>query len=75
MKAVLYKIISLMLLVGGLVLLIFGIKATNGFDSDISKFLSGFPSDKAILMLISGAIVTITGLGWAMYSWKLNKLN
>jgi len=69
------KVISLIVLVGGVALLIFGIKANNAYDSDVSRFLNGFPTEKAILMLISGVIVTITGLGWMMRSWKLNKPN
>jgi hypothetical protein len=55
-------IISLMLLVGGILLIIFGIQASESLGSDISRFFSGAPTDKAIWMLIGGTVVTIAGL-------------
>ena len=66
-----YKVISLASLLGGVVLLIFGINATNALDSDVSRFFTGFPTDKAIWMLMGGIIITISGLGWTLRSWKL----
>ncbi len=48
------KIISLALLIGGVVLIIFGIQATDSFSSDVSRFFTGSPTDKAIWMLIGG---------------------
>ena len=44
------KLISLTPLVGGVVLIIFGITPTNSFDSDVSRFFTGSPTDKAIWM-------------------------
>ena len=35
------KIISLALLVGGIVLIVIGINATNSFSSDVSRFFTG----------------------------------
>ena len=35
------KIVSLILLVGGVVLIVVGINATNSFGSDVSKFFTG----------------------------------
>ena len=56
------KIISLALLVGGVALMIIGINATNSFSSDVSRFFTGSPTDKAIWMLIAGIVATVIGL-------------
>ena len=55
------KVISLALLVGGVILIIYGINATNSFGSDVSRFFTGSPTNKAIWMLI-GCIVA-AGIG------------
>jgi len=56
------KIVSLALLIGGVVLMIIGINATNSFSSDVSRFFTGSPTDKAIWMLIGGMVATGVGL-------------
>jgi len=56
------KIISLALIVGGIVLIIYGIHATNSFGSEVSKFFTGSPTNKAIWMLIGGIVATAAGL-------------
>jgi len=57
------KIVSIALLVGGIMLIIFGIQATNSFNSDVSRFFTGSPTDKAIWMLIVGIIAAVSGVG------------
>ena len=64
------KIFSLALLVGGLVLVIFGIQATDSFSSDVSRFFTGSPTDKAIWMLIGGIVATIVGLALTLRGSK-----
>ena len=56
------KIIALVLLIGGVALMIIGINATNSFSSDVSRFFTGSPTDKAIWMLIGGIVATVIGL-------------
>ena len=56
------KIVSLALLAGGVVLIVFGIQATNSFSSDVSRFFTGSPTDKAVWMLIGGAAAAVVGL-------------
>jgi hypothetical protein len=56
------KIVSLALLVGGVVLMIIGINATNSFSSDVSRFFTGSPTDKAVWMLIGGTVAAVIGL-------------
>ncbi len=56
------KIVSLALLIGGVVLMIIGINATNSFSSDVSRFFTGSPTDKAVWMLIGGTVAAVIGL-------------
>ncbi len=64
------KIVSLALLVGGVVLIVIGINATNSFSSDVSRFFTGSPTDKAIWMLIGGSIAAVIGLTGTLRSSK-----
>jgi hypothetical protein len=64
------KIVSLALLVGGATLMIIGINATNSFSSDVSRFFTGSPTDKAVWMLIGGIIAATVGLTMTLRSWK-----
>ena len=56
------KILALALLVGGIGLMIFGINAMNSFGSDVSRFFTGSPTDKAVWMLLGGIVATVMGL-------------
>jgi hypothetical protein len=56
------KSIAIALLVGGVILLVFGISASTSFSSDVSKFFTGSPTDKAIWMVIGGAVAAVVGL-------------
>jgi NO-binding membrane sensor protein with MHYT domain len=55
------KAISLALLAGGILLLVFGVMATTSLSSDISRFFTGSPTDKAIWMLIGGVVASVVG--------------
>jgi uncharacterized membrane protein YidH (DUF202 family) len=57
------KLTSLAILAGGIVLVVFGVTATKSFSSDISRFFTGSPTDKAIWMLIGGIVAIVVGLG------------
>ena len=56
------KLISLALLAGGIVLIVTGFNATNSFTSDVSRFFTGSPTDKAVWMLIGGIVAALVGL-------------
>jgi hypothetical protein len=56
------KAISLAVLGGGVLLLVFGITAYDSTSSDISRFFSGSATDKAIWMLVGGVVATVLGL-------------
>lgn len=64
------RTLSLALLVGGVVLMIIGVNATNSFSSDVSRFFTGAPTDKAVWMLIGGVVATLAGLGLTFGNWK-----
>lgn len=56
------KTISLAILAGGILLVIFGVSASNSISSDISRFFTDAPTDNAIWMLVGGVVATIIGL-------------
>lgn len=56
------KAIAIAFLVGGMVLIVFGINATESFSSDVSRFFTGAPTDKAVWMLIGGIVAAVVGL-------------
>ena len=64
------KIASIALLIGGVVLMIIGINATNSFGSDVSRFFTGSPTDKAVWMLIGGIVAAIAGLTMTLRGGK-----
>jgi len=57
------RLISLAILAGGIVLVIFGVSASKSLSSDISRFFTGSATDKAIWMLVGGIVAIIIGLG------------
>jgi uncharacterized membrane protein YidH (DUF202 family) len=56
------KSMSLALLVGGIVLLVFGYNAAQSTSSAFSRIFTGSPSNKAIWMIVAGAIAAVLGL-------------
>ncbi len=64
------RIISLALLAGGVVLIVFGISAADSFNSQVSEFFTGSPTDKAIWMLVIGIILVVAGLGGTLYGGR-----
>jgi len=64
------KMFAIVLLVGGVVLMILGVQATNSFSSDVSRFFTGSPTDKAIWMLIGGLVAAVMGLFGVMRGSK-----
>lgn len=54
--------VSVALLVVGILLLIWGVSATESFSSDVSRLFTGSPTNKAVWLLIGGALSSILGL-------------
>ncbi|MFA6350337.1 MAG: DUF3185 family protein [Candidatus Omnitrophota bacterium] len=55
------KGVAIALLTAGVVLFIFGVNAYHSASSDISRFFTGAPSDKALWLLIGGLVAGIAG--------------
>jgi hypothetical protein len=64
------KSISLAILAGGVLLLIFGIIAYDSSSSDISRFFTGSATDKSIWMLVGGVAATVLGVGGMLRASK-----
>ena len=56
------KPISLVLLIGGIILIIYGVSASNSFGSDVSRFFTGNPTDKTIWFMLGGIVAAGVGL-------------
>jgi hypothetical protein len=57
------RLVSLVLLIGGIVLIIFGVSASESVGSGFSRLFTGTPTDKTIWLLIVGIIAAAIGLG------------
>jgi len=64
------KAISLALLVGGIVLIIYGIAANDSTASGFSRFFTGNPTDKTMWLLIGGIVAVVAGLAGMLRSSK-----
>lgn len=56
------KAIGLALLVAGILLLIFGIQASQSFTSNVSQALTGAPTNRSIWMIVGGLVAAIVGI-------------
>lgn len=64
------KILSLALLVGGIILIIYGFNASDSVSSDVSRLFTGNPTDKTIWLLIGGLVAAAIGAGGLMRGAK-----
>ncbi len=65
------RVVSLAILAAGIVLLVLGINASNSFHSDVSRFFTGSPSDRAVWMMTGGVLMTVGGIaGFALNTKK-----
>ena len=55
------KALGLALLAVGIALLIWGVSATDSFSSDVSRFFTGKPTDKAMWLMLAGLAASIFG--------------
>ncbi|NKE70487.1 DUF3185 family protein [Candidatus Manganitrophus noduliformans] len=54
--------ISIAVLAGGILLIVFGVGVSQSVSSDISRFFTGSPTEKAIWLLSGGVAATVVGL-------------
>jgi Protein of unknown function (DUF3185) len=64
------KAISLALFVGGLVLIVYGMQASDSVGSGVSRFFTGSPTDKTMWLLIGGIVAAALGAGGLFRSPK-----
>lgn len=55
--------IALVLLAGGIVLLIWGIQASDSAASGFSRFFTGNPTDRTMWLILGGIVAIVAGLG------------
>jgi len=67
------RMLSLGLVIGGVVLVVMGVLAVDSFSSDISRFFTGSPTDRAIWLLVTGVIAIIVGGSGALIPSKRDK--
>jgi Protein of unknown function (DUF3185) len=56
------KPVSLALLVGGIILIIYGVSASDSIGSGFSRMFTGAPTDKAVWLLVGGVVAAVLGL-------------
>jgi hypothetical protein len=56
------KPMSLVLLIIGAILLFYGFRAGDSVGSDVSRAVTGTPTDKTVWFLVGGAIAGVLGL-------------
>jgi len=57
------RIIGIALLVGGVIALVYGFKAKDSIESQLTQTFTGSPSDNAKWLLIGGAVASVAGMG------------
>ena len=57
------KLLSLALLIAGIVLIIYGISASESISSDFSRLFTGSPTDRTVWLLIGGVVAAAIGAG------------
>jgi predicted benzoate:H+ symporter BenE len=56
------KAISIAILVVGVVLIIFGVSASNSFGSSVTRAVTGNPTNHSMWLLIGGIAMAVVGL-------------
>jgi hypothetical protein len=66
------KPVSLALLVGGVILIIYGLSASDSVGSSFSRLFTGAPTDKTIWLLLGGLVIAAVGLTGMLRGAKSN---
>jgi len=64
------KPFSIALLIVGCILIIYGISASDSIGSDVSRAVTGSPTDKTIWLLVGGVIAAVVGLAGTIRGTK-----
>jgi len=55
------KALSLAFLIVGVILIIYGVSASDSIGSGVSRLFTGSPTDKTIWLLVGGVVAAIIG--------------
>ena len=64
------RIFGLIVLIAGIALLVMGIRETDSFNSQFTKFFTGSPTDRAVWLTLGGVALIIAGGACAMRSCR-----
>ena len=59
------RIVQIGLLLLGIVLLVMGIRETDSFGSQVSKFFTGSFTDRAVWLMLGGAVVIVLAASYS----------
>ena len=65
------KPMAVVLLAVGVILVIWGLNASESFGSNVSKLFTGAPTDKTIWLIVAGIVIGASGL-FGMFSGSKN---
>ncbi len=55
------KVLSIILLVAGVILLVYGINASNSVSSSVTQAVSGTPTNKSMWLIVAGVAGILAG--------------
>jgi hypothetical protein len=56
------RALSYLFLLGGILLIMLGVNASDALSSDISRFFTGSPTDKSMWLIAGGVVLSIVGV-------------
>jgi hypothetical protein len=66
------RLVSLVLLIGGIILITYGVSASDSIGSSFSRFFTGSPTDKTMWLLIGGIAATAVGASGLIFGSSKN---
>ena len=67
------KMLGLVLLVGGAILLFYGLSQSESVVSEVKEAFTGTPTDKTVWFIIGGAVAAVLGLGMLLLGKRATK--
>jgi hypothetical protein len=64
------KIPSIAILVAGIILLVYGLEASNSFTSSVTQAVNGAPTNKSIWLIVLGVIGVLSGGAGLVFGGK-----
>jgi len=61
------RIAGIAVLVVGIILIGWGLSASDSIGSGFSRLFTGAPTDKTIFLLVGGVVLAVAGAGAALY--------